>query len=148
MARPHIWRSVKWLTPEGEPPAKGQFYLEPVLTPLWEPSLLYERRVEEFFERRENAFAHVADATRKREARPDRSTAQITRERERDKVRKQIERDNYTQEQKARAAEQAAQYVRKLKPFIGIDGEGAGEDAFGRQNYVYIPIRLKQVAQL
>ena len=137
MARPRLLRSVEWRSPEGERLPK----LEPVLTPLWrgndiETSDEYADRVKAFFERRESVFTHVANATRMRQARSDRAPDQVEIDRAGDRERKQAARDNFTDEQKASEKTRLAALVRKPRRFVGIDGEGCGEDALGRQNYV------------
>ena len=70
MARPRVWRSIEWRTPEGDRLKTLPFLLPPVLSAQWsadgeiETVEEYDARVTTFVERRERVFAHVADAQR------------------------------------------------------------------------------------
>jgi hypothetical protein len=68
---------------------------------------------------------------RKREARRRQTPDQIDRER----ARKRETRTLLTLEQKEREREQRRSR-KKLRPFMGVDGEGGGTDELGRQNYL------------
>jgi len=85
-----------------------------------------ERRIEDRRER---------DKQRKREARK----AQTDEQRQREAARKREFRKRQTSEQRERDQERKRKKSQsKLRPFMGIDGEGGGTDFEGRQNYLFI----------
>ena len=74
---------------------------------------------------------------RKRKARKQQTPEQRERERERERARKREARLHQTPEQREREKERGrARDRKKLRPFMGIDGEGGGTDDLGRQNYL------------
>jgi hypothetical protein len=75
---------------------------------------------------------HERERVRKREARKQ----QTPEQRERERIRKQNARKKQTLEQREREKKRAASRSRrKMRPFMGVDGEGGGTDELGRQNY-------------
>lgn len=138
MARPRVPRSIEWRSPAGDRLKIPAFLLSPVLSPHWiaegvEELHEYENRVNAFIGRRERQFTRVAGTQRKQKGRARRTAEQIVRERESDRRRWQ----NHTTER--REQERAREALRdRKKPFIGIDGEGAGTDGAGRQPYLYM----------
>ena len=84
----------------------------------------YDQRAEKRRER---------ERQRKRDARKRQTPAQ----RERERVRKRVARQHQTPEQRNREKEREKTRSRKkVRPFMGIDGEGGGTDNLGRQNYL------------
>jgi hypothetical protein len=138
MGRPRTLRSVEWRSAEGERLTdKPPFLLAPALSPQWEPLSVYEARQTAFFERRENIFAHITDAKRKREMRINRSPEQIDIERLRKQTPERLDRERLRKKD-ARAKAAREQIARPPKRFIGIDGEGGGNDSIGRQHYLML----------
>jgi hypothetical protein len=144
MPRPRILKSVEWRAPDGQRlyPLASWFLppspFAPVLSPQWddageiETTEQYEDRVVAFLKRREQSFARSLDTKRKRTVRARRPLEQIEceleRERERDRRRKRAQTDEQREARRVRERS-------KLKPFMGVDGEGFGTDDKGRQNY-------------
>lgn len=74
-----------------------------------------------------------SDKLRKRHARKQQSPAQ----RERERLRKREARKHQTLEQREAEKERERRRSRtKIRPFMGVDGEGGGTDALGRQPYL------------
>jgi hypothetical protein len=79
------------------------------------------------------AAQRECERVRKREARMRRAPNQ----RESERMRKREARMRQTPEQREREKEREARRCRrKEQPFLAIDGEGGGTDAFGRQHYL------------
>jgi hypothetical protein len=146
MARPRVRRSIEWRTPEGDRLKTPPFFLAPVLSQQWTGEEIetveeYDTRVTSFVERREHAFARVDDARRNREARANRTREKIERDRENARRRRQNRTYDQREQERTRLRQLEAvraPRVKPLRPFIGVDGEGAGTDGIGRQYYVYM----------
>ena len=86
----------------------------------------YERAIEARRERKRER-----ERRRKSEAR----RGQTSDQHERERARKREARTLLTLEQREREREQR-RCRKKLRPFMGVDGEGGGTDELGRQNYL------------
>lgn len=92
---------------------------------------------------RENATPEqrASDRMRKKVARRNATEEQLDQQRAKDCERKKTARGNATEEQhdQLRASDRErkkAARLGRLRPFWGVDGEGAGTDAKGRQHYI------------
>jgi hypothetical protein len=98
-----------------------------------------EARIDEMIREHGTDYEHLIEQRHERERarkRTFRKERQTPGQRQRECARKGEERERQTPEQREREKERERSRDRKkLRPFMGVDGEGGGTDALGRQNY-------------
>jgi hypothetical protein len=96
-------------------------------------------RVRQMISERGADYEHLVDKRRERERvrKRDARKRQATEQRSRDNERKREARTRLTHEQRERERDRdRRRFPRKLRDFLGVDGEGGGTDELGRQNYL------------
>jgi len=99
------------------------------------------RRVSDMIQTRGVEYERAIEARRERKRERERRRKTVARrgqtsdQRERERARKREARTLLTLEQREREREQR-RCRKKLRPFMGVDGEGGGTDELGRQNYL------------
>jgi hypothetical protein len=98
-----------------------------------------EARIDEMIREHGTDYEHLIEQRHERERarkRAFRKERQTPEQRQRDNVRKNSARERQTPEQREHEKQREKSRNRtKVRPFMGVDGEGGGTDALGRQNY-------------
>ncbi len=97
-----------------------------------------DTRIEDIVQRRGAAYVHLVTERRERERlrKQQARNRQTPEQRDHERDRKREARKRQTPEQREREKQRGYKRDRrKLRPFMGVDGEGGGTDELHRQNY-------------